>query len=243
MHDSAMELLQKEYFKVTGSKMEPQVCQPFRRYLQLLMEWNQKFNLTAILDEKEIVRRHFVDSISCLQSGIFDVDATVIDIGTGAGLPGIPLKIMRPDMHITLVETIGKKSKFLELVCRELGLKGIRVLSERAEVLGRDELYREQFDIVISRALAKLPVAVELCVPFIKPGGYYLVMLGEDGTEQIQTSGFALQELGTQLIRNIELHTIPGKTKHSLCLFQKMVPTSPRYPRKPGIPTKRPLLK
>ena len=243
MHESAMELLQSGYFDATGNHLEPQVCQQFKQYLQLLLEWNQKFNLTAISDENGIIQRHFIDSLSCLQSGIFNIEATVIDIGTGAGFPGIPLKIVRPDIQITLVETIGKKAKFLELVCRELGLKGIRVISERAEVLGRDELYREQFDIVMSRALAKLPVALELCIPFIRPGGYYLVMLGEDRVEQKHSTPFALQELGAKMVQDIELHALPGKSIHSLCLFQKTASTPPRYPRKPGIPAKRPLVK
>lgn len=209
----------------------------YQQYVSLLQEWNEKINLTAITEEKEIVERHFIDSLTCLLVPIFWLNIRVLDIGTGAGFPGIPIKILRPDLDLYLIETIGKKAQFLEALIHELKLEGVTILKDRAEDLAHQQEYRETFDVVISRALAKLPVAAELCLPFVKPYRTYLAMLGEDAEKQLESSTTAISEMGGRLE---ELNSLPDYTK-SIAVIEKISCTSLKYPRKAGIPEKRPL--
>jgi 16S rRNA (guanine527-N7)-methyltransferase len=230
-----LEIWCKHQFQIDLSKQQ---IQQFQKYLSLLQEWNQKINLTAIKKENEIIEKHFIDSVTCLTIPVFWLNIRVMDIGTGAGFPGIPLKIIRPDLELALVETVGKKAQFLEKVIHELKLENVKVLKERAEVLGHQPEHRESYDVVISRALAKLSVASELCLPFVKPYRVYLVMLGEDITEQLDSAKFAIPELGgkVQFVNKIS-------DTHSIAVIEKKKNTLPKYPRKAGIPEKRPLIK
>lgn len=208
----------------------------FQLYLRLLQEWNEKINLTSITDEQEIIEKHFIDSLTCLKIPIFWLHYRILDIGTGGGFPGIPIKIIRPDLNLTLIETIGKKVKFLEELIKQLKLENVTIAKDRAETLAQIPEYRGQFNIVISRALAKLPVACELCLPFVKQYSNYLAMLGEDSKEQSDSAKFAIKELGGNL-QSIQ----ENNSNHSIAVIEKLTLTPTKYPRKPGIPEKRPL--
>ncbi len=209
----------------------------FNNYLSVLKDWNQKINLTAITDDNEIVEKHFIDSLTCLWVPIFWLNIRVLDIGTGAGFPGIPIKILRPDLELYLIETVGKKAQFLEALVHELKLEGVTLLKDRAETLAHNPRYRETFDVVVSRALAKLPVACELCLPFVKPYRAYLAMLGDDAKKQLESSKIAFSELGGELQ---QLKNLPDSSR-SIAVIEKISATPLKYPRKAGIPEKRPL--
>jgi 16S rRNA (guanine527-N7)-methyltransferase len=232
-HDNLKEWCTQQ-FQVELSKHQKN---QFKKYLLLLKEWNEKINLTAITDDNEIVEKHFIDSLTCLLVQVFWLNIRVLDIGTGAGFPGIPIKILRPDLELYLIETIGKKAQFLEALIHELKLEGVTILKDRAETLAHQTEYRETFDVVISRALAKLPVACELCLPFVKPNRTYLAMLGDDAKNQLESSKIAISEMGGQFQ---QLKNLPDSS-HSIAVIEKTSSTSPKYPRKAGIPEKRPL--
>lgn len=223
-----------QQFQIELSKQQ---INRFDKYISLLKEWNEKINLTAITEEREIVEKHFIDSLTCLLIPVFWLHNRVLDIGTGAGFPGIPIKILRPDLELYLIETIGKKAQFLEALIRELKLEGVTILKDRAEDLAHQPEYRETFDVVISRALAKMPVACELCLPFVKSNRAYLAMLGQDAEEQVDFSTVAISEMGGRLQ---ELNSLPDYTK-SIAVIEKVSCTPLKYPRKAGIPEKRPL--
>ena len=159
----------------------------FERFTALLLEWNEKINLTAITDLSDIYKKHYLDSLSLIKciDDLGDKEYTLLDLGTGAGFPGIPLKIMYPNLHITLVDSLRKRVDYLNLVIDELGLENITAIHARAEVLAHDEKYREQYDIVVSRAVANLSVLCEYCIPFVKVGGVFVSYKSGDSNEEI----------------------------------------------------------
>ena len=164
---------------------EVQVSQ-FEKYLSLLLEWNEKFNLTAITNPQEIIIEHFLDSLSVLQSGVVQKSAHLLDIGSGAGFPGLPLKIMIPGIRLTLVDAVQKKTLFLEEVIRQLELSQSEAIHARAEDLGRMQSHREVYDIVVSRAVAELRVLLEYCLPFVKTGGYLVLHKGPGAAGEME---------------------------------------------------------
>lgn len=179
---------------ITNTKLEK-----FEEYAKLLKEWNEKMNLTAITDDEGIAVKHFIDSISLLKYIKFENNSKVIDIGTGAGFPGIPLKIMQPEIELTLLDSLNKRLIFLDEVCKKLELNG-SLVHGRAEELGRDESYREKYDIAVSRAVANLPALCEYCLPFVKVGGSFVSMKGPDGENEVDASENAFNILGLSLI-------------------------------------------
>lgn len=208
----------------------------FEIYLQLIQDYNQRINLTTITTRKGIIKQHYIDSLSCLTVVNFPVSSKILDIGSGAGFPGIPLKIIRPDLEITLIESIGKKFIFLEKVKNELELMGLNILNERAEILAHQSIYRDKFDIVLTRALAKLPVATELALPFLRPQGFYLAMLGKDYQKQLINADIAITKLMGKFIFLKQIN--PDRY---IAIIQKSDLTPYPYPRKPGRASKRPL--
>lgn len=220
--------------------LSPAQFEAFGQYADLLYSWNQKFNLTAIRTQEEIWSRHFLDSLTCLRVMRGTPLAKVIDIGTGAGFPGLVLKIVYPDMHLTLVESVGKKASFCAEVVRTLGLNNVEILTARAEELGQVPAHREQYDWAVARAVAPLPVLAEYLLPFIKIGGKMLAQKGRDSDLEIQQAENALTTLGGTLEQVMPV-SLPGADAHTLIVVTKTSPTPDRYPRRVGIPTKRPL--
>lgn len=206
---------------------------PLKRYLELLLEQNRAFNLTAITDPDEAWTKHIEDSLSLLPE-LADVQGAVVDVGSGGGLPAIPLAIARPDLRFTLVESTAKKARFLADAARTLGLANVRVESERAELLGQGPL-RGSFDAATSRACARLPVLLELCLPLVRVGGRKLAIKGEQATQEVVEAARALQLLHGKIVSTRRTPT------GTVVRIDKLAPTSPKYPRRPGEPKRAPL--
>jgi len=206
-----------------------------------LMEWNQKFNLTAIRDVESIRTKHFLDSYSCVAAWKANPPHRLVDIGTGAGFPGIPLKIIYPTMQVTLVESVGKKAMFCQHLIRTLGLENIEVIQKRAEDLGQLPAHRESYDWAVARAVANLNILSEYLLPLVKVGGTMLAQKGESGPAEAQSAEKAMKLLGGKLKQLIPVH-LPGVADDRyLVLVDKVAATPPKYPRKAGIPMKTPL--
>jgi 16S rRNA (guanine527-N7)-methyltransferase len=219
----------------------------FLMYANLLKEWNEKMNLTTITDDKGIATRHFIDSLTliphleqeCLRKGRKSL--TLIDVGTGAGFPGIPLKVAMDDLEVTLLDSLQKRVRFLDAVCVALGLTGIQTLHSRAEDAGRSRTYREKYDVATARAVATLPVLCEYCLPFVKIGGIFLAMKG-NVEEEAEASKKAIVSLGGTL-ETLHHFTLPGTDmKRSIIVIRKVRATPTRYPRQAGKPEKEPIL-
>ena len=212
----------------------------FSQYARLLAEWNEKINLTAITDPEGIVIKHFLDSLS-ISEFIPDETKTLIDVGTGAGFPGIPLKIIRDNLKVTLLDSLDKRVKFLNEICNNLMLKDIVSVHGRAEDFGVDKKYREHFDFVTARAVASLPVLLEYCLPFVSIGGMFIAMKGPDGKEELKESQKALEILGGE-IEDVKIFTLPNSDiERYVILIKKCRHTPTNYPRKSGKPTKQPI--
>jgi 16S rRNA (guanine527-N7)-methyltransferase len=210
-------------------------------YEKELLEWNQKFNLTAIRDAESIRTKHFLDSFSCVLAWKATTPNQLIDVGTGAGFPGIPLKILYPNLKLTLVESVGKKAMFCQHIVRVLGLEHVDVIQARAEDLGQDSEHRERYDWAIARAVAKLNVLSEYLIPLVKMGGAVLAQKGESGPAEAQSAEEAMKLLGGKLKQLIPVN-LPGVADDRyLVIVEKVAATPPRFPRKPGIPMKQPL--
>lgn len=228
-----------EKAKQIGVKINADQAQSFQTYMELLLEWNEKVNLTAITDPLEIVEKHFVDSLTLLSSCDIKQGAKVIDVGTGAGFPGIPLKIMRPDLELTLLDSLNKRLLFLGQVCDSLGLESIRV-HKRAEEAGLDKKMRESYDIAVARAVAPLNILCEYCIPLIKMKGSFIAMKGPGAREEWDAAKNALQILGGDKVRLIPL-TLPEAGERNLVVVQKRSFTPKGYPRHGGTISKHPL--
>jgi 16S rRNA (guanine527-N7)-methyltransferase len=222
------------------SLSEGQLAQ-FARYEALLLEWNQRLNLTGIREPQQIRVRHFLDSLSVAGVTGDMAGASLVDVGAGAGFPGLPLKILYPAMTLTLIESAAKKAHFLEAVCSALMLENVQVVAERVELVAHQTDYREQFDWAVARGVAELRVLVEYLLPLLQLGGTMLAQKGEGAQQELTEAAPAISLLGGSAPR---LHTVqlPGVEKlHYLVLISKERPTPPAYPRRPGMPSKRPL--
>lgn len=212
----------------------------FSKYMDLLLEWNEKINLTSITEEKEIVIKHFVDSLSILPN-IPEKPVKLIDVGTGAGFPGISVKLVRENIKVTLLDSLEKRVKFLSEVCSNLQLNDIKAFHGRAEDFGSDKRYREHFDIAVARAVAAMPVLLEYCLPFVKIGGIFMAMKGPDVKSELIDSQKAIEILGGELM-DVKSFNLP-KSDYERCivLIRKCRHTPLSYPRKSGKPTKSPI--
>ena len=207
------------------------------RYADLLVETNKHLNLTAITTPEGIEDRHFVDSL--LLAAQPEVAGKMVDVGTGAGFPGIVAKIFKPELELTLMEPTGKRVEFLKYLCGELGLTGIEFAKERAEEAAR-KVWREQFDVASARAVAALPVLCEYCLPLVKVGGVFVAMKGPDAPEELAASGNALKKLGGKAVETRQF-TLPDGSARCLVLVKKISQTPPAYPRNGGKIAKKPL--
>ena len=212
----------------------------FYDYMLLLLEWNEKINLTAITDEHEIILKHFVDSVSI--NKYIENDKKVLDIGTGAGFPGIPLKIINEELEITLVDSLNKRINFLNEVINKLKLNKVETIHARAEELAKNKKYRENYDIAVSRAVAPLNVLLEYTIPFIKVDGKLISMKGSNADEELKVGKRAIEVLGGTF-KNIEPINLPGiDDKRNIIIIDKVKETPKQYPRKAGTPSKRPIV-
>lgn len=213
----------------------------FAKYYSLLLEKNKVMNLTRITDEEEIIIKHFADSLMIGQVADMNKVESLIDVGTGAGFPGIPIKIMWPEIKVTLLDSLDKRVGFLKEVIEELDLEGIEAVHGRAEDFGQDADYRESFDLCVSRAVADLSVLSEYCIPFVKEQGEFISYKADDSEEEIHNARTAIETLGGNLER-IATETIPGTNiNRQFAVIRKIEKTDSKYPRKAGKPSKKPL--
>lgn len=211
----------------------------FEKYKAHLLMRNEEFNITRITEESEIYTKHFLDSLSLFTLDIFEGPKSVIDIGTGGGFPGVPLKIYNKDLKVTLMDSLKKRVNFLEEVCDLLGFHDVKCLHKRAEEMAREEEYRESYDIAVSRAVAELPTLLEYSMAFVKVGGYFVAMKGPSYKEELEKSEKAIKILGGELqeVKEIEIED----NYRALIVIKKVKPTPDKYPRGGGKPRKNPL--
>lgn len=229
----------EKYSEKMQIKFSEEQYNQFYKYMNLLIEWNKKINLTAIIEPKEIILKHFVDSLTIAK--YIEENKKVADVGTGAGFPGIPLKIYRKDLKITLIDSLNKRLNFLNEVISELELKEITTVHGRAEELGQNKEYRERFDIVTSRAVANLSTLSEYLVPFIKKDGKCIYMKTLEVDEELQKAKKAIKTLGGKIINTDKFYLPESEIGRSIIVVEKEKQTPIKYPRKPGTPSKEPL--
>lgn len=213
----------------------------FKRYYELLIEWNKIMNLTAITDYDEVNEKHFVDSLAIVKSIELEKVKSMIDIGTGAGFPGIPLKIVFPQLQVVLLDSLNKRVKFLNKVKEELGLENIDILHGRAEDYARENEYREKFDLCVSRAVANLSTLCEYCLPYVKIGGVFISYKSGNIEEELQESKKAIEILGGKVEEHIKFQLPGTDITRSFVKIKKKSSTKNKYPRKAGIPAKEPI--
>jgi len=216
----------------------------FETCYQELTTWNQRFNLTAITDWEGVLVRHFLDSLSCLKGlprANLAAGAQVIDVGTGAGFPGLPLKLVCPKMRLTLLEATHKKVTFLENMVRVLGLDGVDVIHGRAEELGRDPIHRERYDWALARAVAEMPTLAEYLLPLVRVGGAALAQKGEGAAAEVHEADVAIVTLGGRVRQLVPVELRGLAETRYLVVVDKVAATPEKYPRRPGMPQKRPL--
>ncbi len=236
-----MKELIKNAWNLFGVRISDAQRSAFEIYEQQLIEWNTRINLTAIDDPKQIRVKHFLDSLSCILAMRSTPTDRVIDVGTGAGFPGLPLKIICPSIDLALIESVSKKAAFCEHICQMINLPDVEILQERAESIAARPDFREMGDWAIARAVATLPVLVEYLLPLVRVGGYAVAMKGESGPAEAQSAEQAIQILGGQIQQLIPI-ILPGvEEQRYLVVIEKIAATPDRYPRRAGIPAKRPL--
>lgn len=224
-----------------GEPLSAQQVAAFERYAAELTEWNQRFNLTRITEPAAITSRHFLDSLSCWLALRKQPPTSLIDVGAGAGFPGLALKILRPELRLTLLESTAKKAGFLEHMVQVLGLQGVTVLAQRAEDAGQAPAHREQYDWAVARAVAPLPVLAEYLLPFVRVGGYMLAQKARGVAEEARLAANAFGQLGGKLETLIPV-AVPGLDEERwLVVVHKVKPTQARFPRQAGTPSKKPL--
>lgn len=213
----------------------------FRIYKSLLKEWNEKINITAIKDDVEIDIKHFLDSLTVFKTGKITKGKRIIDIGTGGGFPGVPIKIVEEGVEVVLLDSLNKRLMFLDEVIKELKLKDISTLHERAEDIGKNQDYREKFDIVVSRAVASLNILSEYCLPLVKLNGYFIAMKGSESEEEIKEAENAIKMLGGKFEDKFNINIPNSDIIHSLLVIRKISHTPTKYPRQAGKIKKTPL--
>ena len=239
MQAELVQYLKKGMSEYGVSLTDTQVDQ-FDLYRELLKEWNQKINLTAIEEDKEIVLKHFIDSLSIMPY-LNNDSVRLIDVGTGAGFPGIPLKICADNIEVTLLDSLEKRIKFLNEIISSLKLSGIRAVHSRAEDAGTDKTFREKYDICVARAVANLPVLLEYCLPFVKINGIFIAMKGSS-TEEFDKCEKALDILGGKIEKIDKLLLPDSNIERNVIVVRKFRQTPTKYPRKAGKPSKEPLI-
>lgn len=230
--------LSKHNFELTDKQK-----QQFKLYFKMLIEVNEHVNLTRITEEDEVYLKHFYDSITPLFTfgAVFKDGAMLCDVGAGAGFPSIPLKILKPGLKVTIVDSLQKRLNFLKDLISELGLTDVELVHGRAEDVGQNKLYRERFDIVTARAVARMSVLSEYCLPLVKKGGYFVALKGPKAEDELDDGKKALEVLGGKLIKDEELTLPESEEERTLVLVQKVKSTPKKYPRQAGTPRRKPI--
>lgn len=240
MNSYNTEILEKG-LRELGISLSDKQIQQLLQYYELLVTWNEVMNLTAITEFEEVCVKHFIDSLSLCKAFDCTKDISVIDVGTGAGFPGIPLKIAFPNMKITLLDSLGKRVKFLNEVILQLGLENIEAIHGRAEDYAKPQLLRENFDLCVSRAVANLATLSEYCMPYVKVGGYFISYKSEKIVEEMKTAGKAISVLGGEVTAQNEFTLPCSDIYRNLFVIKKCKITPKKYPRKAGLPSKEPI--
>lgn len=234
-----MEDFKKDFCLYFEEEIDDNKIQKFYDYMNLLVEWNKKINLTAITEEKDIILKHFVDSLTVLK--YIKDNKNIVDVGTGAGFPGIPLAIMNDSLKITLIDSLNKRINFLNEVCSKIKLKNTKAIHSRAEEFGQDNNYRESYDIAISRAVSNLTVLAEYLLPLVKVGGKIICMKGPDIEEELKQAKSAIDILGGKFERCDNFCLPKSDISRNIIIINKIKETPKKYPRKAGTPVKTPL--
>lgn len=229
-----------EALKEHGIELTEKQLEQFETYYEMLVEWNQKVNLTAVTEKKEVYLKHFYDSLTPLFYVDIKDSASVCDVGAGAGFPSIPIKIVRPDLKITIVDSLNKRVNFLNELSADLGLDKMHLVHDRAENFGQYTA-RHMFDVVTARAVANLNVLLELCLPLVRTGGHFIVLKGKKGLEELEDSAFALDLLGGKVVETFSFELPEEDSTRHILNIKKTHKTPAKYPRKPGTPNKSPL--
>ena len=240
MGENAQSKFDLELEKI-GITLNEQQKQQFDKYYEMLVEWNKVMNLTGITEYDEVNLKHFTDSLTIARTQEMQKVQSVIDIGTGAGFPGIPLKIAFPHLKVVLLDSLNKRIKFLDAVIEELGLENISTIHGRAEDFAKKKEYREQFDICISRAVADLSVLSELCLPLVREGGYFLSYKGPNYEEELAGAKKAIRTVGGKTSRIESIGSTDTEFNHNIIFIEKIKNTPAQYPRKAGTPSKNPI--
>lgn len=231
----------RQGIKDFGIEVNDQMISDLKTYREILVDWNQKMNLTGIEEEKEVFIKHFLDSISAVSNGYIKDGISLIDVGTGAGFPGLPLKICLQNIKLTLLDSLNKRINFLQEVSNTVNLKDIEFIHGRAEDFGKNEDYREKYDVATARAVAGLPILMEFCVPFVKVGGYFVCLKGPNANLELEESKVAMDVLGVEFVEKIDIELPNEELKHNILVFKKIKNTPQKYPRKAGKPAKSPI--
>lgn len=224
-----------------GVKLSEEQIKQFLIYYEMLVEWNQVMNLTAITEYDEVMKKHFVDSVSLIKAYDVKRNASVIDVGTGAGFPGLALKIAYPELQITLLDSLNKRIQFLNAVIEKLGLTGVHTIHGRAEDFAKPDKLRESFDLCVSRAVANLSTLSEYCLPFVRVGGQFISYKSEKITEELEAAHNAIHILGGKVVKQVEFQLPESDIYRNLFVIEKCKQTPKKYPRKAGLPGKEPL--
>lgn len=236
------DVFRQELTKI-GIDLSDKQMNQFKKYYELLVEWNQKINLTAITELEEVYLKHFYDSITLATT--FDLSKgtySLCDVGAGAGFPSIPIKIVYPNLEVSIVDSLNKRIKFLTLLCEELHLENVKLYHDRAETFGQSKIHRESYDFVTARAVARLNVLSELCIPLVKKNGKFLALKAAKSEEEVLESKKAIATLGGKLSDEIEVSLPFSEDKRYIVVIDKKKETPNKYPRKPGTPNKKPLI-
>jgi 16S rRNA (guanine527-N7)-methyltransferase len=224
-----------------GITLSANQLKQYEIYYETLVEWNEKMNLTAITEKNDVYVKHFFDSITAGFYYDFSAPLKVCDVGAGAGFPSIPIKIAFPNIHVTIVDSLNKRISFLEHLAKELQLNNVRFVHDRAETFGQNKEYREQFDVVTARAVARLSVLSELCIPLVKKGGQFIAMKAASAEEELKSAQKAIQVLGGKIAKQESFLLPIENSERNIIFIQKEKNTPKQYPRKPGTPNKTPI--
>ena len=236
----AMEAL-KEALQTMGIETEEALLKKFIGYMDGVLEWNEKVNLTTITDSEEFVIKHFIDSVICADYPEYADAERIIDVGTGAGFPGVPLAIISPEKKFFLMDSLNKRLRIIDELCMENNIKNVNTIHARAEELAKNKAHREKYDLCVSRAVANMAVLAEYCLPFIRTGGFLMAYKGPDAESEIAEASHALSLLGGHIEEVREGNLKEFGINHKVVVIKKIKNTPPKFPRKAGTPAKEPL--
>ncbi|MBY0123653.1 16S rRNA (guanine(527)-N(7))-methyltransferase RsmG [Bacillus sp. S/N-304-OC-R1] len=231
----------KDALLAKGISLSPKQLDQYETYYSLLVEWNEKMNLTAITDKPEVYLKHFYDSITAAFYFDFNRPLHICDVGAGAGFPSLPIKIAFPEIKVTIVDSLNKRIGFLEHLSKELGLENVQLIHDRAETFGQKKEHREAYDVVTARAVARLSVLSELCMPLVKVGGTFIAMKGASAGEELDVGKKAITILGGKLQQSFSFTLPQEDSERNILIIEKEKATPKKYPRKPGTPNKTPI--